>query len=87
MSSAHHASGLPPSLWVVNIITYVTITLAPIDGYFSWEAQFTSFIAMHQLQGMLNDTVIQSTSTILVALGVSRPNPAYSYWLRVGQLI
>ena len=42
---------------------------------------------MHQWEGMLDDTIMQLASTSLVAPGVQQSNPAYSYELRVDQLI
>jgi len=86
----HHGSGLPPlppSLWMVNIMAYVTTVLASVDDYLSWAMQFTSFAIMHQIRGMIDGTIPQSSSTILVTPGVYRPNPASFYWIRVDQLI
>ena len=85
-----HGSGLPPlppSLWTVNITTYVTTILASVDDYLSWETKFTSFIIMHQLHGMLDGSILQPPPMILVAHDFTEPNPAYSYWLHVDQLI
>jgi len=42
---------------------------------------------MYQLQGMLDGSIMQPAPTILVAPGVTQSNLAYSYWLRVDQLI
>ena len=78
---------LPPSLWTVNIMEYIITVLASVDDYLSWETQFTFFVIMHQLQGMLDGTVTQPQSTVFVALGIIRPNPAYSYWIQVDQLL
>ena len=47
-----------PSLWTVNITKYVTtIPTSADDYYLSWQTQFTSFVIMHQLQGLLDGTV------------------------------
>jgi len=42
---------------------------------------------MYQLQGMLDGSVAQPSTHVLTAQGTSLLNPAYSYWLRVDQLI
>ena len=42
---------------------------------------------MHQLFGMLDGSMPQSTSHVLGSLGTPQPNPVYGYWLRVDQLI
>ena len=49
---------LPSSLWTVNITTYVMTILALVDNYLSWETQFTSFVIMYQLNGMLDGTTV-----------------------------
>ena len=38
---------LPPTIWTVNVTTYVTTVLASVDGYLSWRTQFTGFVIMH----------------------------------------
>jgi len=45
------------------------------------------FVNMHQFQCMLDGTVVQLMPSILIGPGVSQPNPTYSYWLRVDQLL
>jgi len=75
-----HGSGLPPlppSLWTFNITTYVTVVLALLDEYMSWETQLTSFFIMQQLHGMLDSTIVQPVFIVFVALDVQQPNPAY----------
>ena len=52
---------LPSSVWMVN----VTTLLASIDDYLSWRTQFTSFIILHQLDGMLDGMVIHPPSQVL----------------------
>jgi len=88
MFSSHRASlpSLPKPLWTINITTYITTVLSSIDNYFSWETQFTSFVIMYQLQGMLDGNLIQPALTVLVAPTITQPKPAYSYWLCVDQL-
>lgn len=51
---------LPPSIWVVNITTYVTTTLASVDDYLSWRTQFTLFVILHGLEGMLDGALPQT---------------------------
>jgi len=46
-----------------------------------------SFVIRHQLQGMLDGTVTASSSIILIARGVSQPNPTYSYKLQIDKLL
>jgi len=76
-----------PSLWTVNIATYVTTILASVDDYLSREMQFLYFVIMHQLLGMLDASILSPSSTVLIASGVNQPNPTYFYWLQVNQLI
>jgi len=58
---------LPSSLWTINITNYVTMILALVDDYLSWETQFTSFMIMHQVNDMLDGTIVQLPSTIFIA--------------------
>ena len=57
--------------------TYVITVLASVDDYLSWKIQFTSFDIMHQLPGILDGTVIQPPSTILVAPDVGQHNSTW----------
>jgi len=51
------------------------------------ETEFTSFVIIHPLQGMLDSTIMQPVSNVLIAPGAQQPNPVYSYWLHADQLI
>ena len=79
LSHSSDLPSLPLSLWSVNITTYVTMALASVDENLSWETQFTSFVIIHQLHGMLDQTILQPPASILVAPSVAQPNPAYAY--------
>ena len=77
--SGHGMDGLaslPPllqSIQTVNVTTYVTTTLASIDVFLLWRTQFTGFVIMHHLYGML-DSPIPSLLCISLRLMVRR-NP------------
>jgi len=60
-------------------MTDATTILASIDDYLLGETQVTSFVIMHQLQGTIDGTVPTPSFTVLVAHGITQPNPAYSY--------
>lgn len=53
---------LPPTIWTVNITTYVTTVISSLDDYLSWETQFTSFLFMHLLKAMIDDLSFPGTS-------------------------
>jgi len=82
--------GLPPlplTIWTVNVTTYVTTVLASVDDFFPWCTQFTGFVIMHQLLGMLDGSSSPPPSHVITAHDISQPNPSYAYWLEVDQLV
>ena len=48
---------LPQSFWMVNVTTYVTTILTAVDDFLSWRTQFTGFVIIYQLYGMLNGSI------------------------------
>ena len=65
--SSTHTGGLsllPSNIWMVNITTYVSVTPTTVDDYLSWHTQFSSFVIMHQISGII-DGMIPYPSPVL----------------------
>jgi len=58
-----------------------------VNDYLSWETQFCSFFVVHQLKGMIDGSIPIPTEHIIVSPGTQQPNPIYSWWIRVNQLV
>ena len=80
-------SSINPSLWTINIKTFVTTMLDKFDDYLSWKTQFVSFLVMHQLHGFVDGLVSQPPIFVVLSSGLQQPNPGYATWLHLDQLI
>lgn len=82
--------GLPPvnpTLWTINIKTFVTTVLERVDDFLSRKPQCLSFLVMHQLRGFIDGTINQLASHIFPFSKTPQPNPAFASWIRLDQLI
>ena len=76
-----------PSLWTINIKTFVTTILERVDDFLSWKTQFLSFLVMHQLHGFIDGTITQPASHFFVSSEMPQLKPAFTLWIRLDQLI
>ena len=63
--------------------TFVTTVLATVDDYLSWCTQFTGFVIMRQISGMLDSSLPQPARQLFTSQGLPYSNPTYNYWLQV----
>ena len=45
------------------------------------------FLVMHQLQGMIDGSIPQPVSHIVVSYGMQQPNPVHGLWIPVDQKV
>jgi len=81
---------LPPllsSIWRVNVIMFVTTVLTLVDDYLSRETQFSSFLVIHQLKGMIDVSIHIPPRHIIVSRAMQQPNPTYYLWVGVNHVV
>ncbi|KAJ8423765.1 hypothetical protein Cgig2_028266 [Carnegiea gigantea] len=76
-----------PSIFSINIKNFITIVLTTVENFLSWRTQFVAFLVTQQLNGFFDGTLDTPSFYILDFNGVQHPNPSYSVWLRLDQLV
>lgn len=80
-----HTASLPlslPNIWTVNVTTYVMVVLANVDDYLSWRTQFSSFVIIHQISGMIDATISAPSPIWTYMHGLQQPNLGSYYWVK-----
>lgn len=82
-----HLPPIHPSIFSINIKNFVTIVLTTVENFLFRCTQFIAFLVTQHLSGFFYGMIDIPSSYILDFNGVQHPNPSYSVWLRLDQLI
>ena len=74
-------------LFLINIKNFVTIVLTTVEIFLSCRTQFVAFLVTQQLNSFFDGNLDTLSLYILDFNGVQHPNPSYSIWLSLDQLI